>query len=63
MSTSDMSEKLAEAGAGNITDSGRGIVSETVTGFCGEKYEIDSKNMTFTEKKEFYYQGQMSESY
>jgi len=32
VSTSGMGEKSSEAGAGNSTDSEKGIVSETVTG-------------------------------
>jgi len=36
VSTSDTGEESVEAGVGNDTNSERGIVSETVTRYCGE---------------------------
>jgi len=50
VSTSGTVKESAEAGAGNGTYSEREIVSKAVTGFCGEKYGTDSKNVTSTDK-------------
>jgi len=41
------------AGADNGTDGARGIDSDVVTGLCGKKYGMDSKNMTFADTKYF----------
>jgi len=39
VATSGTSEESSEAGAGNDTDSGRKIILEAITRYCGEKYE------------------------
>ena len=57
MSTSGTCEESAEARAGNDTNSGREIVSEAVTGFCEEKYETDSKNVTSADTRYFLVEG------
>ena len=45
-----INEDTSGAGAGNETDSGRGIVSNVVRELCKEKYETDSKNVTFADR-------------
>ena len=53
VSTDGTGEETVEAGVGNDTDSKGGTVSDIVTGTCGEKYGIDSKNVTSTDTKYF----------
>ena len=50
-------EEIIEAGVGNDIDSEEGTVSDIVTGTCGEKYGIDSKNVTSAETKYFLVKG------
>jgi len=45
------------AGMDNKTDNGKGIGSDAVTGYCGEKYETDSRNVTFADTKYFMLMG------
>ena len=57
VATSGTNEESSEAGAGNDTDSGRKIILEAITRYCGEKYETDSKNVTFADTKYFLIEG------
>jgi len=45
--------ETVEAGVSNDTDSEEGTVLDIVTGTCGEKYELDSKNVTSADNKYF----------
>jgi len=49
VSFSDIGEEISGTGAGgdNRIDSGRGINSDVVNKLCEEKYETDSKNVTY----------------
>jgi len=57
VSTSGTREESARASigndAGNSTNSGRGIVLESVIRHCGEEYRTDSKNVTSADTKYF----------
>ena len=50
MSISGTCEESTEAGTSNDIDSGKEIISETVTGCYWEKYGTYSKNMTSADK-------------
>jgi len=56
VSIGDTGEEISGTGAcvDNITDSGRGIDSDVVSRPCGQKHEIDSRNVTFTIETKYF---------
>jgi len=49
----DIARETIEAGVGNDIDSEGGTVSDIMIKTCGEKYEINSKNVTSADIKYF----------
>jgi len=57
VSVSDTGEETSGAGADTRTDGGRWINFYAITVPFGEKYEIDSKNATSADTKNFLFVG------